>query len=172
MGRLLYQRRPEILTAGVTTDTVLLFLGYRYRLILLITTSVNIFLHNDLRVYCSWEMSLQENLIRQKFFVAQSRPRNTLMSKNATLAGSEERQSHHSWHRRHAAIRISSRKFRRAGGRALHGMPSDGWPSYFGSAAHSVPPATVLFRQETKLRETSSCLFPWVAWFRKTIASF
>jgi hypothetical protein len=55
------------------------------------------------------------------------------------------------------------------GGTDLHRMPSDGWPSYFGAAA--VSPTTVLFRQETKLQEATSCLFPLVVRFRKTIAS-
>ena len=74
--------------------------------------------------------------------------------------------------RHYCNIPWSSSKFRRVGGTDLHRMPSDGWPSYFGAAAYYVPPTTVLFRQETKLQEATSCLFPWVVRFRKTIASF
>jgi hypothetical protein len=76
------------------------------------------------------------------------------------------------WARYHCNIPWSSSKFLRVGGTDLHRMPSDGWPSYFGAAAYHVPPTTVLFRQETKLQGTTSCLFPWVVWFGKTIASF
>lgn len=74
--------------------------------------------------------------------------------------------------RYHCNIPWSSSKFLRVGGTDLQRMPSDGWPSYFGAAAYHVPPTTVLFRQETKLQEVTSCLFPWVVRFKKTIASF
>jgi hypothetical protein len=36
----------------------------------------------------------------------------------------------------------------------------------------SIPPATILFRQEVKLRETSLCLYELAMWTRKVWASF
>jgi hypothetical protein len=48
------------------------------------------------------------------------------------------------------------------------GMPADGAVSYFGAGA--IPPATILFRQEAKLRGTSLCLFELDVWIRNVRA--